>query len=316
MSSVESIQFVHHDADFAGSLYKPDAPGPVPVVIVLHAAQGGLRTYPFYRHLTTHLPAAGIGALLYDRRGSGESTGRFETADFSLLAADAHAAVATLSRRSDIDAQRIGVYGISQGGWIAPLVAAQYPTIALLVIVSGCGVTPAEQMTYSARTALEQAGYPDTISDYVTALRQRVDAYYRGTLPRALVQAEINDVRSEPWFPLTFVNAELPEDIQRSKWFYEMDYEPVAVWRRLQQPTLFLYGEHDAWVPIEESIRRYRAATAHMPDVTIEQIAGTDHLMSEPDSPTDAGSSGLVSTTYLTVLQTWLCQRFGIRATV
>ena len=316
MSSVESIQFAHHDAHFAGTLYKPATSGRAPVVIVVHAAQGGERTYPFYQHLTIHLPAAGIGVLLYDRRGSGESTGRFETADFALLAADAHAAVTTLAQRSDIDAQRIGVYGISQGGWIAPLVAALYPTIALLVIVSGCGVTPAEQMSYSARTALEQAGYPMPTREYVAALRQRVNAYYRGTLPRARVQAEINDVRSQPWFPLAFLTAELPEDVRRSKWFYEMDYEPVAVWRKLQQPTLFLYAEHDAWVPIEESIRSYRAATAHMDDVTIEQIRGTDHFMSDPQSGTDAGSSGCVSTSYLSVLQTWLCQRFEIGATI
>jgi hypothetical protein len=217
-------------------------------------------------------------------------------------------------QRGDIDAQRIGVYGISQGAWIAPLVAALCPTIALLVIVSACGVTPAEQMTYSARTALEQKGYPDTIIDYVTALRQRIDAYYRGALSRALVQAEINNVRSEPWFPLAFVKAELPEDVKRDKWFYELDYEPLVVWRQLQQPTLFIYGEHDAWVPIQESIRRYRAATVHMQDVTIEQIAGTDHLMTDLNSVTDASTSGRVSTSYITVLQTWLCQRFDMRA--
>jgi dienelactone hydrolase len=315
MSSIEAIEFAHLDADFAGTLYKPPTPGRTPVVLVLHAAQGGQRDYPFYQHLITHLPAAGIAVLIYDRRGSGQSTGRFETADFSLLAADAHAAVATLMQRSDIDSQRIGLYGISQGAWIAPLVAAQCPTISLLVIVSGCGVSPAEQMSYSARTALEQAGYPDTIREYVTGLRQRVDAYYRGTLPRALVQAEIDSVRSEPWFPLSFVAAQLPEDVKRSKWFYELDYEPLGVWAQLRQPALFLYGEHDVWVPVQESIQAYRAATAHMPDVTIEQIAGADHLMAETNSLTNAGSSDRISTSYLTILQTWLRQRFDIAVT-
>jgi dienelactone hydrolase len=316
MSSVESIQFVHHDAQLAGTLYKPALPGPAPVVIVVHSAQGGERSFPFYRHLTRHLPAAGIAVLLYDRRGSGESTGDFQTADFPLLAADAQAAATTLAERSDIDAQRIGVYGVSQGGWIAPLVAGLCPTIALLVIVSGCGVTPAEQMSYSARTALEQAGYPTTVGEQVTALRQRVDAYYRGALPRASVQAEINEVRNEPWFPLAFIHPNLPEDVLRSKWFQEMDYEPVAAWRRLQQPTLFLYGERDDWVPIEASMKRYRAATAHMKDVTIARIAGTDHLMSDLASGTDAGVSGIVSPTYLSVLRTWLWERFRMNAAV
>jgi pimeloyl-ACP methyl ester carboxylesterase len=315
MSIIESIIFSHHDATFAGTLYKPDTPEPVPVVVVIHAAQGGVRDYPFYQHLIHHLPAAGIGVLLYDRRGAGQSTGNFETADFALLAADAQAAVATLAQRNDIDNQRIGIYGISQGGWIAPLVAARCPQIALLVIASGCGVTPAEQMTFSACTAIKQAGYSDTISNAAQHLRDQVDAYYRGSLPYDLVQAAIDADRHESWFPLTFINPDLPHNIQHSKWFYEMDYEPVDIWQHVDHPTLFLYGTHDKWVPITESIRRYRAATTHISDVTFVQIPEADHFMQDANNPADDEIHGIVNVNYLMQLQTWLVQRFEQRLT-
>ena len=222
MSTGESLHFEHHHANLAGSLYKPDSLDPVPVVIVLHSASGGLRTNRFYEHLTALLPACGIAVFVYDRRGSGGSTGSFETANFALLAADAQAAIAALTTRNDIDRQRIGLYGISQGGWIAPLVAAHDPAVSLLVIVSGCGLTPAEQMIYSAQTALREAHYPEAIIAAATQLRQHVDAYYRGTLQRPVVQAELDAVRSEPWFPLAYVNEELPDNAQQSKWYLEI----------------------------------------------------------------------------------------------
>jgi len=82
-----------------------------------------------------------------------------------------------------------------------------------------------------------------------------------------------------------------------------MDYEPLRIWRRVRQPTLLLFAEVDEWVPIDQSKVNYRSATVHLPDVSLRQIPGTDHLMRD--------HSGEISGEYLRVLLDWLKSRFA-----
>jgi pimeloyl-ACP methyl ester carboxylesterase len=304
MGNMESETIVfNRDVPLAGTLYRPSGPGPHPALVVLHGSSGGERHSPFYRHLAERLPPAGIAVFLYDRRGSGESGGDFETADFEVLAADGAAAANALTTREDIDPARIGVYGISQGGWIAPIVAARRPATACVVVVSGSGVSPAEQMDYATARVGREMGFDEAVVERVLYLRGRVNAYYRGQAPRAAVQAELDSARGEPWYGQAF-QSELPADIRASKWFYEMDYDPLPIWREVRQPTLFLFAEDDRWIPVARSRAAFEAATAHLSDVTFAEIPDGDHLMGLED-PADPR----ISESYLGVLLTWLRNR-------
>ena len=80
----EDVVFSSETVQLAGTLYKPDAETVYPAVVVLHAANGGTRQFTFYQHLTTQLPARGVAVLLFDRRGSGHSSGDFEMASLKL----------------------------------------------------------------------------------------------------------------------------------------------------------------------------------------------------------------------------------------
>src|SRR5215213_6510529 len=86
-------------------------------IVALHGASEGERSWYLYRHLHDVLPSAGIGVLTFDRRGDGESTGSPSRGRFTVQADDALAFVDAL------DVERVGLWGISQGGWVAPLAA-------------------------------------------------------------------------------------------------------------------------------------------------------------------------------------------------
>ena len=121
----EEITFQNGDVILAGTLTTPDLAGPYPLVIAGHTSAHGVREFGVYQHLADTLSVSGISVFIFDRRGSGDSTGNFETATFFDLAADMQAAIDIFKLRSDIDSNQIGLWGMSQGGWIAPLAAAQ-----------------------------------------------------------------------------------------------------------------------------------------------------------------------------------------------
>ena len=302
----EEITFPNQTIRIAGTLYHPEGKAPYPAIVVVHPASGGERTDPFYDHLRSALPEHGIAVLIFDRRGSGASEGDFATADFEDLARDVIAGVEYLQSRSDIHPDRIGLHGTSQGAWIAPIAAARKPDIACIVAVSASGVSPADQMNYGVAFHLEQVGFDRTVREEVIRLRNLVNAYFRGHVSREEAAAELSRFEHEPWYEqgYLFPSRELPADITQSKWHYEMDYEPLSIWKKVTQPALFLFAEVDEWVPIGQSMVNYEAATAHINDLTLRQIAGTDHLMRD--------QTGEVSKEYQDRLIHWLTSKLEI----
>ena len=302
----EDVTISNRNIRLAGTLYMPDSAPPHPAMVVVHPASEGERTSSFYDHLKVELPSRGIAVCIYDRRGSGESQGDFETADFEDLADDVVAAVKYLQSRPEFHASKIGLHGTSQGGWIAPIAAARKPDIACLVAVSASGVSPAEQMNYGVAFHLEQEGFADEEVAKAIQLRNLVNEYYRGRVSREEAATELSHFEQETWYERAYLYAsrELPAEITRSKWHYEMDYEPLPIWKKVTQPTLFFFAETDEWVPLEQSIVNYQNATAHLSDVRFEQVRDTDHLMRM--------QTGEISGRYLELLQAWLGSRLNL----
>jgi dipeptidyl aminopeptidase/acylaminoacyl peptidase len=303
MGSSEEVSFFNGGLNFSGTLYLPNGNQPCPALVVVHPASAAERTDPFYDHLKTELPVHGIAVLVFDRRGSGASEGDFETADFEDLASDVMAAVEYLQSRNDIDPTRIGLHGTSQGGWIAPIAVARKTDIAFLIAVSACGVSPAEQMDYGVEFHLKQDGFDPSVIRKAIELRGLVNEYFRGQVSREKVARELSRSEQESWYEKAYLypSEELPAATTRSKWHYEMDYEPLSIWKEVRQPTLFLFAEVDEWVPVEQSLVNYKKATAHLHDVTLKQIKGTDHLMRK--------KTGEISKEYVAVLIDWLTAR-------
>ena len=110
------------------------------------------------------LLSMGIAVLAYDKRGVGGSTGEYSGIGpgnsekmFDLLASDALAGVEALAKRPDIDSSRIGLFGVSQAGWIVPVAASRSSRVAFVVLLSGPAVTVGEEIAYS-RLAGEDPG--------------------------------------------------------------------------------------------------------------------------------------------------------------
>ncbi len=171
---VESTTFTNGSIQLAGSIYRPAAPGSHPAVVEIHG--GGPDTRANYESKAIFLARHGITTLIYDKRGTGQSSGDWETASMEDLARDALAGVAMLRRLKYVNPKRVGVEGFSQGGWIAPLAASLDARIAFVVVGSASGINPMEQSIFQVQNEMRAAGDPDSIVALAVMLRQRLYA--------------------------------------------------------------------------------------------------------------------------------------------
>ena len=305
----ENMSFRSGDATLSGTLYLPEGGRALGAVVVTHSASKPLRDALLYQHLKEMLPPLGIAVLTYDRRGSGKSGGDLKDSDYAMLADDAIAAVRMLKADARIDPERIGIWGLSQGGWLSLLAAARSPDVRFVVSIAAPVVTPDVQMMFRSENAMRIIGYPEAEIDQMRAARNAVDAYMRGTGDRATAQALVDAIKTKPWFDLLYMGKTV-SDRATSRWRKEIEYDPLPTLDEVKVPALILFGADDPVVPVATSVARINARPH--PNLTVKVIAGADHHMATsmtPEAQMDPDQTDDVrpeAPEYFAILASWL----------
>ena len=182
----EDIRFRNVDVELAGTLILPSGSGPHPAVVFVHGSGGEGRWAS--RYLARRFVRAGFAALIWDKRGVGESSGKWTEAGFEDLAADVAAAIAFMRSRPEVDPVRVGIHGHSQGGTIAPLAAVR--SGADFVIASAAsGLPMAEVEIYSVGNSIGLRTLP------------RQEAAIARAYVEALVDVAYRERRARGWRP-------------------------------------------------------------------------------------------------------------------
>jgi uncharacterized protein len=247
------------------------------VLVALHGAGEGTRDSPLLRHLHELLPPHGIGVVTFDRRGEGESTGDATRGRFDLQAEDALAVLRA------VDAERAGLAGYSQGGWVAPIAATLSDEVAFLVLVASIGVTPSEQMMVACERQLRLAGYGDDVVEQALDLRRRFEHWIHSQAPEPdeALAADLSAAVDEPWAGQLWLPPTLLDKEGVRLWIEEMDFDPRPIFAQVRVPTLSFYGADDSWAPVEASAEAWRAARGDQVDVVV--VPGVEHDMTLPD---------------------------------
>jgi len=269
----EELQ-IEGDGFTLAASYSPAGPT---ALVGLHGAGEGTRESPSLRHLHELLPTHGIGVVTFDRRGEGESTGDATRGRFDLQADDALAVLRA------IGAERGGLFGYSQGGWIAPLAAARSDDVAFLVLVASIGVTPSEQMMVAVERQLRLAGYRDDVVDRALDLRRRFEHWIHAVAPEPDEQlaGDLLAAVDEPWAGQLWLPPSLLDQEGVRLWIEEMDYDPRPTFEQVRVPTLSFYGELDSWAPVEASVEAWREARGDGVELVV--IPGAEHDLTLPD---------------------------------
>jgi len=197
----------------------------------------------------------GFAALVYDKRGTGTSEGVWSESDFEDFIGDAGAAIRFLGTRSDIRASGIGVVGFSEGGRLAPVVAARYP-VAAAISVSGPGVSPRETRMFALENAMREGGIDGARLQVALELwRAHFDVLLGDGPPDRLDSAITTALADLPAQALPPPSDRFPSE----PFFNSVRFDPVPDLRRLAVPYLTLLGERDVVVPAARSAEYLRS---------------------------------------------------------
>jgi putative membrane-bound dehydrogenase-like protein len=314
---VEELSFRHGADTLSGSLYRPGGTGPNPAIVMILGSEGEDRDYGGVGPaLGRHFARAGFACLAWDRPGVGGSTGDYNKQTFRDRAEEALAAVRFLSERKDIRKEKIGLWGHSQGGMIAPLAASLSDDVAFLIEVSGWQGPAWKQDPARVEAELRAAGFREGEVEQAVGFAQKRMELIRGTGPYSELESAQNAVKMLPWFrSVHFCDRVRFEAARRTVGNDSTDW-----WSRVRCPVLVLYGDRDVSSGPPEpliAIIRHGLAKAGNEDVTVRIFTDADHSLCRvrpatrtPDGarakepPKDAGPDFVPG--YLETMTDWL----------
>jgi uncharacterized protein len=316
----QAMTLANGDVHLSGTLYMPEHGDHVPAVVVFWGAQAPTREFAMYQQLATGLPAIGVAVLVFDRRGSGQSTGNAQNQTFEELASDGIAALHVLQHTPRIDPKRVGFWGLSQGGWLSILAASKTSDAAFAIACSAPLVTPADQMTFAVTNLFTVRGYGREALDQALALRQTQAAYSAGHGSYDATLAATRQVTHQRWYSDAFLRDtdELPKTTPDTAWLRVMQYDPITPLEAVHIPLLIFYGGADPWVPVAASVARLKPIAARKPNISYYVIANADHVLSFPKQQTMDWDKGSLenekpeSAEYFLVMASWLTRHLGL----
>lgn len=226
-------QFRSGEVTLSGALHVPDANDLVGAVVVTHTASKPLRDAPLYDHVIQSLTSLGIAVLVYDRRGSGQSGGKLIGSEYAVLADDAVAATQMLKANPRIDPERIGVWGLSQGGWLSLLAASRSDDVRFVISIAAPLVPPDVQLLSRSESSLQINGHSESDIQQMRAARLAVDNYMRGHGHRGHAQKLVDSIKFKPWFDQLYLS-ETVGDRSTSRWRKEIEFDPLPALEKVR----------------------------------------------------------------------------------
>jgi hypothetical protein len=248
--------------------------------VILQGSSSNLRHE--YRFHADHFARAGFVVLTFDKRGKGESSGDYGTASYDDLVLDAVRAVELVRSRPSVDSMRVGIWGLSQGAFLAPWVAARVAKLAFIVAISPPGGPCSESIAYQDSLRVFAAGGSVTDAGQAAALHRRLSMWLQSGTGEARLAEDLARSARLAWNRATGLPARLPTGAVLEGWYWRgRTLDPLPAWRALRTPVLVVYGAADELVPASTSAERLRLAlrAGSHPDATVRVFPAANHMI-------------------------------------
>jgi len=302
----------------AGTLTRPEGEGPHPAVVLLSGSGPQNRNskvagHKLFHVLADRLTRRGLAVLRYDERGVGASEGAFDGATSEDFADDAAAAVRFLHEHPAVDADRVGLLGMSEGGFVAPMVHTDRVPVDVLVLMAGPSVPGHEIWVEQQSTIAAAQGAPPSIVDSIRSTQRRLTRVLRTTSDSAAIAEQLRPMLEKRGATDEQIQAQLAQ--VTAPWFRSfIQHDPAPTLRQLDVPVLALYGSNDLQVPPGQNAEPMRSALADSPsdDVTVRVLDGLNHLFQPAETGLPSRYAQIDTTMApeaLETISTWIRER-------
>ncbi|RLB52302.1 MAG: alpha/beta hydrolase [Deltaproteobacteria bacterium] len=313
-----------------GTLTLPKGGGRHPAALMITGSGGQDRDETIFHHkpflvIADHLTRKGIAVLRVDDRGVGKSTGQAAKATVETHATDVSVGVAFLRKHPDIDGTRIGLIGHSEGGIIAPLVAAEDQDIAFIVSLAGSGVSGQQLVPIQVGLmARRQLKLPEEVVGKMVAAQQKImklvaagagEAALRPVVKEGIELGLEQAPPEQPKMSKKQLEAAVADGAAKlcSPWFRSFTkLNPAVAWGKVRCPVLILMGETDSQVPPDANLPPLRKALAGHSDARFERREGLNHLFQHAETGF-VDEYATIEETFdpatLELMSTWLAER-------
>lgn len=322
--AIEDVRIENPDAEgvtLAGSLTLPEGEGPFPGVVLISGSGPQDRDETVWTHqpfavLADHLTRQGIAVLRYDDRGFAESTGDFASATSYDFASDAAAVAQWMRHHPQINA--VGLAGHSEGGLIAPIVAAEHSDTAFVILLAGPG-TPGHRFIIDQIVANSNAmGIdPSETQARVSVMETLLDAT-RHARDQESAEAALDGLLTQDNLALLQVPADQKatfiSSMSRDWYRVLVNYEPADWFAQMDQPVLALQGTLDLQIVAEPNVAGLNALLTDKSDAQVIVLEGRNHLFQQAQTGLMTEYAQIEETMDPEVMQIiadWINARFG-----
>lgn len=333
--SVEEVVFKNPQAggiSLAGTLTLPNNIKNPPVAILISGSGPQDRNEELLGHkpflvIAHHLTQNGIAVLRYDDRGVAQSEGTQKGATSADFATDVEAAISYLKSRNDVDQNKIGLIGHSEGGLIAPIVIANKENdVAFFISLAGPGVRGDKVLLPQLRKSAELAGANPADLDFEMKMMQQL--FDKIVASEKLTSAELNEELKNI---INNIAEEAPTNLKAKytdsfantlssqfsdEWMrYFLSYDPTNNLSKVTCPVLAINGSLDYQVIPEINLDGMKSAFAKAKnkDVTIKELPGLNHLFQNATTGSAIEYETIEETfdpAALELMSSWINQRF------
>jgi uncharacterized protein len=286
----------------AGTLTLPRGPGPFALALLLcgsgpHDRDETLAGHRPFLVLADHLTRQGLAVLRYDKRGIGRSTGSYDQATSEDFANDAEAAIAFVKTRKEIDPQKIGLIGHSEGGILAPMLAARSNDVHWIVLLAGPGLKGEDVLLNQSELVARAADMGEAQIASSLSFDRQAYALVREEKDHAALNSKLNELVKSTGMAGAMPPAALQAQFRMisTPWFrFFLDYDPAPALQKIKCPVLALNGDKDLQVSSKENLPPIQKAleAGGNKDFQITELPGLNHLFQhcQSGSPTEYGA--------------------------
>lgn len=282
-----------------GTLTLPNKEGQFPAVVLISGSGPQNRDEELMGHkpflvLSDYLTRNGIAVLRYDDRGTAKSKGIFSTGTSFDFSNDAEAAFNYLLTRKEIIPNKIGLIGHSEGGLIAPMIAARNNNVGFVVMLAGTGLSGDQIMLLQQELIARADGAKESDIEKTRSTNKAVfDIVRKNENPNNLNAELTNYLKTELEKDTALSNSlgmSIDDYIKStlkqitSPWFqYFLKYDPKQALAQVKCPVLAINGEKDLQVPPKEDLAAIKKALKKggNKNFVTKELPGLNHLFQE-----------------------------------